>query len=428
MEKLMQYLWANRLQLHPGMKTVDNRPLIVIDPGRLNVDSGPDFFNAKVRIDDQVWAGNVEIHVRASDWHRHGHDSDPAYHSVILHVVGISDTRISAPDGRLIPQIELPADARAITVLSSLKSASNLSLPCAATIDSINPLYVTDWLSSLSFERLYEKADRVIDLVNSLDGDWESAAYITLARALGFNTNSDPFERLARATPLNIIRKHADDPSIIEALLLGQAGLIPPSTGNDYRDAVAREYSFLANKFSLQPPPLQWKMARMRPQSFPHRRIALLARILCRNTSLLSEILAVTDISATDAIFNCPLKGFWSHAYTFTAPTPASIQSLSRQSLMSIIINVVIPIKIAWGTQHDRHSLVTEAVDMLHNIPAEDNRLTRIFAATSIKNDNAFTSQALIQLRRAYCEKSDCLRCRFARHALHPSPSAPNPR
>lgn len=422
----MQYLWANRMQLRPDMTDVDSNPIEIIDPGRLNADSGPDFFNAKIRMGGRVWAGNVEIHLRASDWHRHGHDDDPAYRSVILHVVGVSDTRITTPDGRTIPQLLLPAEPSAVEALGRLKASSVIGLPCAPALEGVPSLYLTDWISSLAFERLYDKADRIASLRVALGGDWESTAYVTLARALGFNTNSDPMERLARATPLNIIRKHSDDPLLIEALLLGQGGLIPAAAApGSYAARIAREYSFLATKFSLSPPAIQWKMARMRPQNFPHRRIALLARLLCPGGAILSRILSISTFDEANAMFNRPLEGFWASAYTF-APAPEAEArvagaTLGRQSVMSLIINVVIPLKIAWGQAHGIDRYVDEAIDTLHAIPAEDNRLTRLFAGTPIANDSAFASQALIHLRRAYCERSECLRCRLSRHALRRS-------
>ncbi len=421
----MHYLWANRLQLRPGMTTVDNQPIEIIDPGRLNTDSGPDFFNAKIRIGPETWAGNIEIHVRASDWHRHGHHNDRAYDTVILHVVGLSDTRITAPDGRVIPQLELPCDAATVERLSALRSAAPTeSLPCADTIAAMEPMYLSDWLSALAFERIYEKVDRVEAIRSRLNGDWEEAAYIILARALGFNTNSDPFERLARATPLRILRKHADDPLTLEAILMGQSGLLPADAPKDsYPAALRREYEFMARKFSLTPAPLQWKMSRMRPANFPHRRIALLARILNRTTSLMSRILTVRSYDDAASLFNQSMTGFWSRAYTFstlpeTAPASQIHSALSRSSVMSLIINVVVPLKVAWAAGHDSDRFADEAIEMLQTVSPEDNRLTRLFADTGIRHDSAFISQALIQLRRRYCEASDCLRCRIGHRSL----------
>ena len=419
----MHYLWANRLQLRPGMTTVDNQPIEIIDPGRLNTDSGPDFFNAKIRIGSETWAGNIEIHVRASDWLRHGHQDDRAYDTVILHVVGLSDTRITAPDGRVIPQIEMPCDQATIAQLAELKSgAPSESLPCAATIETMEPMYLSDWLSALAYERIYEKVDRVEEIRSRLNGDWEETAYITLARALGFNTNSEPFERLARATPLRILRKHADDPLILEAILMGQSGLLPTDAPNDsYPAALRREYDFMAVKFSLEPPTIQWKMSRMRPANFPHRRIALLSRILSRTSSLMSHILSVKSYDDAVALFSQPLTGFWSSASTFSSrpeTDAAPRTALSRSSVMSLIINVVVPLKVAWADRHDTERLSDEAIEMLYAVSPEDNRLTRLFADTKIRHDSAFVSQALIQLRRRYCETSDCLRCRIGHRAL----------
>lgn len=419
----MHYLWANRLQLRPGMKTVDNQPIEIIDPGRHNTDSGPDFFNAKIRIGDETWAGNIEIHVRASDWYRHGHQDDRAYDTVILHVVGQSDTRITASDGRVIPQIELPCDSRAMSRMTTLRSgATSESLPCADTIDEMEPMYLSDWLSALAFERIYEKADRVDAIRSHLDGDWEETAYILLARALGFSTNSDPFERLARSTPLRLLRKHADASLTVEAILMGQGGLLPADAPADsYPSTLRREYDFMARKFSLSPPPLQWKMARMRPANFPLRRIALLAQIVSRTPSIMSRILAVRSYDDAVALFNQPLGGYWSRAYTFnTLPADdATIHTaLSRSSVMSLIINVVVPLKVAWGAYRGADDVADEAIAMLQDTAPEDNRLTRLFAGTRIRHDSAFISQALIQLRRRYCESSDCLRCRIGHRSL----------
>ncbi|MDE6085346.1 MAG: DUF2851 family protein, partial [Muribaculaceae bacterium] len=228
MEKLMQYLWQHKLQICPGMKTVDGKSLQVINPGRLNVDSGPDFFNAKVDIDGESWVGNVEIHVKASDWYRHHHDEDPAYDSVILHVVGHSDRDvvIERQARRVLPQVEIPCTPDYQARYAALTGTSRTALPCASVIKSLSTLAVADILGSLGMERLLEKVDRVNSLLEAYDGDWEEVAYIVLARAMGFSVNSDPFERLARSTPLKYIRKHSDDPLLVEAFLMGQAGLL----------------------------------------------------------------------------------------------------------------------------------------------------------------------------------------------------------
>ncbi len=418
----MQYLWQHKLQIRPGMHTIDGRSLQVIDPGRLNTDSGPDFFNAKIKIDGETWVGNIEIHVRASDWYRHGHDKDPAYDSVILHVVGVSDRYIQVRDGRLIPQLTLPCNPAFSERYTALIGASRAeALPCRETISTLPSVKITDWLSAMGFERLHMKVDRVIAQLHTVAGDWEEVAYITLARALGFSTNSDPFERLARSTPLRYIRKHADDLQLIEAMLMGQAGLLEQAPAdNHYAAKLMDEYRFMATKFQLRQPGIQWKMSRMRPANLPHRRIALLARIITAGNSLLSNILSISTIDQAVQLFNRPLDGYWRHSFTFSnyvgqeTNTPVA---LSRTSVESLIINVVAPLTYAWGQVRGDLSAIERATELLQQLPAEHNRLTIPFESTGIKIGNALESQALIQVRRSYCEAGKCLYCRIG-HAM----------
>lgn len=414
----MQYLWQHKLQVHQGMKTVDGLPLQVINPGRLNTDSGPDFFNAKINLDGQPWVGNIEIHVKASDWYHHHHDNDPAYDSVILHVVGLNDRRvnIARQQDRVLPQVELPCPPHFEARYASLVSSSRTHLPCAGVIKALSSLQVADILGTLGLERLQEKVDRVKSLLEHYSGDWEEVAYVILARALGFSVNSDPFERLARATPLRYIRKHSDDPALIEALLLGQAGLLDSSIeGNRYLDSLRQEYRFLQNKFSLTPPGIQWKTARMRPANMPHRRIALLARILTSTGSLMSHIISIKNLDEATSLFNRELTGYWRSAYAFADNSPAGSVppvALSRSSIISLIINVVAPLTYAWGEARCDDRALERAVTLLEELPPEHNRLTTFIESAGITLRNALDSQAAIQLRRAYCESSKCLYCK----------------
>lgn len=428
----MQYLWQHKLQIRPGMLTTDGRPLQVIDPGRLNTDSGPDFFNAKIKIDGEMWVGNIEIHVRASDWYRHGHDSDRAYDSVILHVVGVNDRSVQLHDGRLLPQLTLPCNPAFAERYTSLIQASRAeALPCRPTIEALPAVKISGWLSAMGFERLQMKTDRVIDMLHTVAGDWEEVAYITLARALGFSTNSDPFERLARSTPLRYIRKHADDLQLVEAMLLGQSGLLdqaPPD--NRYAAKLADEYRFMATKFELRRPDIQWKMSRMRPANLPHRRIALLARIITSGNSLLSNILTVSTVDQAVKLFNRPLDGYWSRSFTFNNTPAAETNTpiaLSRTSVESLIINVVAPLTYAWGQVRGDYAAMDRAAELLQQMSPEHNRLTIPFENSGVKIVNALESQALIQVRRSYCEVGKCLYCRVG-HAMLSSAAVYRPK
>lgn len=418
MERLMQYVWQHRLWQPAMMMTVDGRRVSVLDPGRLNTDAGPDFFNAKVRIDGHVWAGDVEIHVRASDWHRHHHDGDPAYDSVILHVVDYDDAMIRRSDGEVIPQLRMPCAPEFHRLYSAMVSRSDIDLPCGGSIAEIPPVYMSDWMSALAYERLYTKTDRLSGLLDRLAGDWESVCYVTVARALGFGINGDPFERLALSVPRMMIGKHRDSLLTVEALLLGQSGLLPES-GDSYSQALKREYEYMAHKFGMRAPQsLGWKMARMRPANFPQRRIALLAALMTDGNRLMSRVLEVRTSDDAARLLNPPMSEYWKHHYTFGAASERACGAMSRASVNGLIINAIVPLMFGYGQAHDDPTLTDRAIDLLSQLPPESNSLVEMFARAGLKADNAMTSQALIQLRRAYCETHKCLYCRIGHRLL----------
>lgn len=415
MEKLMQYVWQYRLFPQVGLTTVDGRRVSIINPGLLNTGPGPDFFNASVEIDGQRWVGNVEIHVRASDWHRHGHDSDPAYHSVILHVVDADDVPIRRPDGSIIPQMRMPCSAQFSNYCNRLMEAAPTGLPCSAAIASLPAIYITDWISALGYERVHEKAERIDRQLEALAGDWEETAYITLARALGFGINAEPFERLARSLPLRFVRKHADSVLSVESLLFGQAGMLPQKPSADaYIARLQTEYSFLANKFGLRAPQsLGWKNSGIRPANFPHRRIALLANMIVSRTSLMSAIASIESLDEARQLFDAELTGYWAHHYTLGGAASESKIYSSKGSVNLLIINVVVPLLYAYSLSRGDYDRAESAIELLHELPAEHNRLVDIFPTAGIPLRDAFTSQALLQLRRAYCQQRKCIYCRI---------------
>lgn len=418
----MQYIWQHRLWLQADMRTVDGRSIHVIDPGQLNTDSGPDFFNAKISIDGHMWAGDVEIHVRASDWHRHHHDGDKAYDSVILHVVDRDDTPIHRSDGSIIPQICMPCAAEFSKSYSALVDRADIDLPCANTISTLSTIHLTDWLTTLSYQRLHDKVDRIHSILERYTGDWESACYITLSRSLGFGTNSDQFERLALSLPLQFIGKHSDSLLSIEALLFGQSGLLnQPNVpmSDPYVSRLSTEYQFLLRKFGLRPPQsLLWKMSRMRPANFPHRRIATLAAMLNGGFRMMSRILTIDSIDSAKKILSPDLTGYWTHHYCFGAPTAHTLSALSNTSIIGLIINAIIPLQYAYATSHGDDDLADQATELLQSLPPERNSIVDIFTHAGIKAPDAFTTQALIQLRRGYCLQRKCLYCRIGHRLL----------
>lgn len=422
-EKLYQYLWNSRMF---GRKLIDSegRTLEVIDPGQLNTNSGPDFFNSKIKADGTEWAGNIEIHVRASDWFRHGHHNDPAYDNILLHVVGVSDQRIRRKDGSIIPQVVLTMPEDFYRTLSLLQSEAPV-IRCAQALSSLSRINVTDWLESLSIERLQMKGNKIKDTYTNCGNDWQQTCFVTLARALGFGLNGDPFEMLARSIPLKILHHHSDSPHQLQALLFGQAAMLDSSLHifDEYYQLLCREYYFLAKKYGLRPMRQGlWKYARTRPQNFPHRRIAFLSKACEGGFSLFSKILATKGKEEeARTLFNWELEGYWHSHFSFDMECKATADTLSRSSITLLLINVVAPILYTYGAMRGDPDLAERGLDLLSELPAEINTITRDWQNYGITAKDALRSQALIQLRKEYCNTRKCLSCRFGHQLLRRS-------
>lgn len=422
MEEIFQLLWANRM-LGLSFPLESGEKVRVIDPGVLNRDAGPDFFNAKVKIDGKTWAGNIEIHMKASDWHRHGHDSDPAYDNVILHVVAHSDTRISRGDGSEIPQMKVSLPENFYHTFAYLIQ-KNSEIRCASRIHQIDSLRRADWIETLTIERLQHKAARIEDALHNSHGDWNAACFLTLARALGFGLNSIPFEMLAQSIDLNHLRRHSDNILQMEAIFFGQAGMLDQTTNiTDGRyQLMCREYQFLARKYSMHPiPRASWKFARTRPQNLPYRRIALLAKAMADMPDLLQRILHTGgDEEKLRPLFRWKVDPYWSRRLTFggDCQTEANPPALSEPSISVLLINVAAPLLYAYALLHCDHEMKEAAISLLTGLPAERNAIIRDWQQLGLTANDAGASQALIHLRKEYCERHDCLHCRFGNSIL----------
>lgn len=420
MEALYQYLWRHRL-MGRRLSTVGGEEVRVIDPGVLNTDAGPDFFNAKVRIGAQQWAGNIEIHVKASDWYRHGHDRDPAYGNVILHVVGVSDREVFKSDGTRLPQAELTLPEGFFRTYRELHDGL-LSVRCAPRLRELSVLNVADWLETLGVERMQTKAERILSVYRGCGCDWRQTCFVALARGLGFGLNSDPFEMLARSVDLKYAGRHSDNPFQLQALLFGQAGMLDPTRFifDEYYQGMCREYFFLARKYGMRPMrPDLWKYARTRPQNFPHRRIALLARFLEGGFSLFSAIKdAGGDGDRLRPVFRMPLEGYWHDHSSFDVVSRFPSDVLSEASIDLLLINTVAPLYYAYGVVTGDAEAGSLGLDIQSRLPAERNTIVRHWEDLGLKAGDAFRSQALIQLRKEYCDRKKCLFCRFGHQLL----------
>lgn len=420
MEKLMQYVWKHRLWRSEDMVTNTGKKVRVVDPGLLNTDAGPDFFNAKIEIDGHMWVGNVEMHYRATDWKRHHHDSDKAYDSVILHVVAKDDAPVRRTNGELIPQLVLEVSPQFNADYASLVGAT-IDVPCATKIKQVPHLTIVEWVEGLAFERLHGKVERIHQLLDSFNGSWEDVCYVTLARNFGFGINNDAFERLARRTPLRLLGKHSDSVLQIEALLFGQAGMLDAQKpGMDsYYNQLCTEYAFLSNKFQLTPMEKEsWKLFRIRPQNFPYRRIAMLAQFIEGGFRMMNRILEAEGEKEMRALFEVELSGYWTKHYTFGKPNDRATATLSRSSIDIILINTVAPLLYAYGELTGNYEMTDKAIKLLEDLRAESNSIVSHFVAYGIDCPDALTSQALMQLKREYCDARKCIYCKIGHHLL----------
>ena len=416
----MQYVWKHRLWRSEDMVTNTGKKVRVVDPGLLNTDAGPDFFNAKIEIDGHMWVGNVEMHYRATDWKRHHHDSDKAYDSVILHVVAKDDAPVRRTNGELISQLVLEVSPQFNADYASLVGAA-IEVPCATKIKQVPHLTIVEWVEGLAFERLHGKVERIHQLLDSFNGSWEDVCYVTLARNFGFGINNDAFERLARRTPLRLLGKHSDSVLQIEALLFGQAGMLDAQKpGMDsYYNQLCTEYAFLSNKFQLTPMEKEsWKLFRIRPQNFPYRRIAMLAQFIEGGFRMMNRILEAEGEKEMRALFEMELSGYWTKHYTFGKPNERATATLSRSSTDIILINTVAPLLYAYGELTGNYEMTDKAIKLLEDLRAESNSIVSHFVAYGIDCPDALTSQALVQLKREYCDARKCIYCKIGHHLL----------
>ena len=423
MEQLLHYVWKHKMFPLRPLVTTDGREVEVIDPGLHNRNAGPDFFNAKVKLDGTLWVGNVEIHQKASDWYAHGHDRDAAYNNVVLHVAGIVDTEVTTQMGNMLPQLQLDVPDEVRQHHEELLSTDEYP-PCYAIIPSLSRLKVHSWLSALQTERLEEKTQAIVQRVEQSGGSWEAAYFVTLARNYGFGVNGDAFEAWARRIPLQQVAHHRDDLFQVEAIFMGQAGLldlsqIPERYQQDalaegYFTRLRNEYLYLAHKFSLKPmDPVIWRFLRLRPQNFPHIRIAQLARLYHSQQAGLSQMLACETVDQLKVLLSTSVTPYWETHYTFGSTSTKNPKHISETSLRLLIVNTVIPMFFAWGRHHAKESLCDRAFDLLEQLPAERNHIIRLWQQCGLEVKTAGDSQALIQLKRKYCDRKDCLRCRF---------------
>ena len=423
MEKLIHYVWKHKMYPLRELNTTFGEPIDVIDTGLYNRNAGPDFFNAKIKIDNTLWVGNVEIHEKASDWYAHGHHLDAAYNNTVLHVCRIIDSEPRTCDGRLLKQMQLDIPEGLEKHYHELLTIDQYP-PCYKIIPDLSRLMVHSWMSALQTERLEQKTQAIQKRVEECNGSWETAFFITLARNYGFGINGDAFEKWAQSIPLSSVAHHRDDLFQIEAIFMGQAGLLEldsiptryhqEALNEGYFAKLRNEYLYLSHKFSMKPIDFKWwKFLRLRPQNFPHIRISQLANLYYSKKAGLSLLMDCKTIKEVEDALNTHVTPYWETHYTFGSISEKNQKQLSQHSLNLIIINTVVPVLFAYGRYKMNEKLCDRAFDFLEQLKAEDNHIVRTWKECGLDVENAGDSQALIQLKLEYCDKKDCLRCRM---------------
>lgn len=413
-EDFLHYIWKYRLFRHQSLMTTSGIAVEILQTGQHNHNAGPDFENSRIRIGDTMWAGNTEIHLRSSDWEKHHHQSDKAYNNVILHVVYVCDQEVFRENGSLIPQLCL-ADLIPETVIENYQNLMvGLNwIPCEKHLSHLDPFHVESWLSRVLIERLQQKSEKLTEVLMEFKGSWDDSFYVVLARNFGFKTNALPFELLARSLPQQILAKHKNNSLQIEALIFGQAGFLEQKFTDQYPRELKKEYRFLRTKYSLQPlDHFTWKYMRLRPHNFPCIRLAQFAALILKSNHLFSRVLEHKSATAITAMFtDLPINPYWDNHYRFDNLSGNSVKQIGNQSINNILINTVSVALFAYGRHVANQNRVTRAIELLENIPAENNNLISRFSKIGFKPLNAEHTQALIQLKQAYCDAKKCLHC-----------------
>lgn len=418
-EEFLYYIWENHLT-DKDLKTTEDEAVEVVATGYRNTNSGPDYLEAKIQIGDKLWAGHVEIHVKSSDWNRHGHQTDKAYKNVILHVVYENDIQVNN-----IPTLVLKGhfDESLFAQYQKLISSKNW-IPCEKSIAKVPIFTRLSWLDRMAVERMENKSETVTKILEANRFDWEDALYKLLMRYLGLKVNNEAFEYLASILHFKILLKHADNLVQTEAMLMGCAGFLEDDFTEEYPLMLKREFAVMRAKFNLLTMPAErWKFMRMHPSNFPTIRLAQMAQLIHENGCLFSKIKASKDTTETKALFDVKASSYWETHYRFGVPTESKPKHLGDTTADVLIINAVAPLLFCYGKLHKDESVCDTAMQFLEETEAEDNTVIRHFNQCDITAGNAMQTQALLHLYSYFCKRKRCLECRIGNVLLHKTKS-----
>jgi hypothetical protein len=412
-EEFIHYLWKYKL-LKGDLTLVTGENFQVINTGINNKDAGPDFLNAKVRINNVTWAGNIEIHVNSSDWYAHNHQNDKSYDNIILHVVYNNNSTVKRENGEIIPTLEIKDkfDSSLFENYQNIIASKNW-IPCEKQFNKIEPAYFNMWLERIVIERIERKVEDLRQKFYFNKLDWEQTFYESIARGFGFKLNSEPFEMLAKSIPLSCLAKHINDETQINALIFGQAGLLNDKYTDSYPQNLYSEYTFLRKKYNLKP--LQsnlWRFLRIRPNNFPTVRLSQFAQLIFKSRKLFSKIIEAEDYDTLNQLFKVKASSYFDNHFLFDEKVAVSKEKqLGKSAIDLLVINVVVPFLFLYSIEKDDPLYKNRALKIIENIKPESNSTIKKWASLGFKAENSMQSQALLELTEKYCFNKRCLDC-----------------
>ena len=412
-EDFLHYLWRTRRFDLTDLKTTKGETIDIQNFGEHNHNAGPDFLNATIRIGDTTWAGNVEMHVKASEWMQHKHQNDKAYNNVILHVVFEENEPVFKENTEGPPTLELRERIPEGIAQKYWSLMHNEHwIPCQQQFYTVSELTKTLWMERLLVERLEEKTEAIAASLDRNKMDWEETFYQFIARSFGAKVNAEPMEWLARSLPHRILAKHKNNLFQVESLIFGQSGLLEKGFEDQYPTLLTKEHAFLSHKHQLTPiETVAWKFSKLRPNNFPTIRLAQLASLVHQSSHLFSKVLESHSIDNIKALFDVKISAYWDDHYTFDTPSVLRPKTIGDDALNLIIINTIVPFLFYYGKMKKEETYKDRAFAFLEQLKPEPNNITEGWQRLGLEPKSAYNSQALIQLKNKYCDKKRCLEC-----------------
>ena len=418
-EDLLQFIWKFQYFNRNELRCTDGDEVQIIHPGTFNSNQGPDFKEAKIKINNILWSGNVELHINSSHWHTHHHSEDTNFNNVILHVVWNHDTEIKDANGSVLSTIELQSRVSKLLLEKYRRLKENAQfIACENLSSGFGSLALNSWKQRLVAERLIIKSKNIFTDLQQTNYHWEETFWWLIAANFGLTLNSGVFKKMARSLPLSLVAKHKKNIIQVEALLYGQAGLLSKTFEDKYPKMLQKEYFFYQKKYKLSPVDEELYYLRMRPANFPTIRLAQLAMLICSSEHLFSKIKETESVDELKKMFSVTANDYWHYHYIFDEVSDYKIKKLGSQMVNNIIINTVVPVIFSYGLHHSEEALKEKAIRWLEEIAPEKNTITQGFERLSYSNKSAFDSQAYIQLKKEYCDHHLCLQCAIGNSIL----------